>query len=200
MEDVASLYVKGVNIDWNGFDRTHAAGKVILPTNPWQHKQFLLQAARTRQRKIALGEKSRWQDFLTATATQSRQVPMDLGLDNYATKWKTLDRLATACIVHTLSALGAFQTPDEIYTLDSLLVEFRILSTYRPLLDGWLKILATEKILIENDGAWRAPEGLAGDLESALRLAAAQLHDVPFLLEYMRRCGEMAPAILRGDA
>ncbi len=102
--------------------------------------------------------------------------------------------------MHTLSALGAFQTPDETHTLDSLLVEFSILSTYRTLVEGWLKTLAAEGMLFETDGTWCAPMGLASDLESACRLAAAQLEDVPFLLDYMRRCGEMAPAILRGDA
>jgi SAM-dependent methyltransferase len=200
MENAATLYVNGVNIDWNGFNRSHPARKVMLPTYPWQHKQFLLQAARTRQRGFGEGEKSRWQHLLTATTTQARQVPMDLGLDSYATKWKILDRLTAACIVHTLSALGAFRTPDEIHTLDSLLAEFRILSTYRTLVDGWLKTLAAEEMLIETGGTWRAPMGLAGDLESACSLAAAQLQDVPFLLKYMRRCGEMAPDILRGDA
>jgi acyl transferase domain-containing protein/SAM-dependent methyltransferase len=200
MENAATLYVNGVNIDWNGFNRSHPARKVMLPTYPWQHKQFLLQAARTRQRGSGEGEKSRWQHLLTATTTQARQVPMDLGLDSYATKWKILDRLTAACIVHTLSALGAFRTPDEIHTLDSLLAEFRILSTYRTLVDGWLKTLAAEEMLIETGGTWRAPMGLAGDLESACSLAAAQLQDVPFLLKYMRRCGEMAPDILRGDA
>ena len=200
MEDLGTLYVNGVNIDWNQFNRSHPAMKVMLPTNPWQHKQFLLQAAKTRQRGFGWGEKSRWQDSLTATATQARQVPMDLRLDSYEAKWKALDRLTTSCIVHTLSALGAFRAPDETHTLDSLLVEFRILSTYRPLLARWLKILAAEGILFETGSAWRAPIGLTGDLESACRLAAAQLQDIPFVLEYMRRCAEMAPAILRGDA
>src|SRR6202012_2542851 len=77
MEDAASLYTHGAHLDWQQFHRSYPVRKVMLPTNPWQHKQFLLQAAKTRQRGITLGEKSRWQDFLTATATQSRQVPMD---------------------------------------------------------------------------------------------------------------------------
>jgi SAM-dependent methyltransferase len=200
MEDAGTLYVNGVNLDWQQFHRSHPARKIMLPTNPWQHKQFMLQAARTRQRGSGAGEKSRWQDSLTAAATQARQIPMDLQLDSYATKWKALDRLTIACIVHTLSALGAFRTPDDTQTLDSLLVEFRILSTYRTLVARWLKTLAAEGMLLETGGAWRAPMELAGDLESACRLEATQLEDVPFLLEYMRRCGEMAPAILRGDA
>ncbi|MGF7179798.1 beta-ketoacyl synthase N-terminal-like domain-containing protein [Tunturiibacter psychrotolerans] len=200
METLGSLYVNGTNIDWNEVNRSHTARKVMLPTNPWIHKQFLLPAARTRQRGFREAEKSRWQDSLTATATQARQVPMDLRLESYDAKWSALDGLTRACIVHTLSTLGAFRTPDESYTLDSLLVDFRILSTYRPLIAQWLKTLAAEGILFEFGNAWCAPMGLASDLESSCHLAAAQLQDVPFLLKYMRRCGEMAPAILRGDA
>ena len=200
MEDAAMLYTNGVNLDWHQFHRSHPARKVMLPTNPWQHKQFLLQAAKTRQRESGWGEKSRWQDSLTAAAAQARQAPMDLRLDSYAAKWKALDKLTTACIVHAFSTLGAFRTPDEAHTLDSLLVEFGILPTYRTLVARWLKTLAAERILLETGGAWSAPMGLGGDLESACSLAAEQLQDVPFLIEYMRRCGEMAPAILRGDA
>jgi acyl transferase domain-containing protein len=42
MEDAATLYIKGVNIDWSGFNRSHPARKVILPTNPWQRDRYSL--------------------------------------------------------------------------------------------------------------------------------------------------------------
>jgi SAM-dependent methyltransferase/acyl carrier protein len=154
--------------------------------------------------RVAEDPIARWRHSMRAAATQSQQVPIDLRLDTYADKWKSLDRLTTACIAHTLSTLGAFPTGGNTLSaaslsVDVLIDELGILPSYRPLLDRWLQILSSRGTLLETNatGAAAAP---ANDLESAFAAAAEELQDVPFLLEYLRRCAEMAPAILRGKA
>jgi acyl transferase domain-containing protein/SAM-dependent methyltransferase/acyl carrier protein len=201
LEDLATLYVKGVNIDWKEFDRRHARGKVMLPTYPWKRKSYWVEAAKTRQRGFRSPETSRWQSVVAAARTQSRQVPMDLTLDSYPAKWKTLDRITTAYIARTLFELGAFRSPKETYSLDTLLKELKILPAYRMLVSRWLKRLVGEGLLQEAGGIYTNPAPLLEQyLELDGRLGDTELSDIPFVLEYMGRCGQMAPAILTGEA
>jgi malonyl CoA-acyl carrier protein transacylase/SAM-dependent methyltransferase/acyl carrier protein len=201
LEDLGTLYVNGVNLAWKEFDRHHPRRKVMLPTYPWKRKQYWVEAAKARQRGFSSPETSRWQNVVTAARAQSGQVPMDLSLDSYPTKWKTLDQMTTAYMAHALFQLGAFRTPNQTHSLDSLLQEFKILPTYRILISRWLKKLAAEGVLQEVGDTYRNTAPLAQDLlEPERRLAGTELSDIPFVVEYMRRCGQMAPAILTGEA
>jgi acyl transferase domain-containing protein/SAM-dependent methyltransferase/acyl carrier protein len=201
LESLGTLYVNGVNIDWSGFDRHHARKKIMLPTYPWRRKQFWVEAARTRQLGSSSQVTSRWQQVVSTAREQSRQVPIDLALDGYPAKWKILDQLTTAHVVHTLRALGAFRTANQKHSLDSLLQECKILPTYRILISRWLKKLAAEGLLQEIGDEYGSPAPLSEDLLSpARRLAGTELSDIPFVLEYMDRCGQMAPFILKGEA
>ena len=49
LEAVGELYVRGVDVDWAGFDRDYTRRKVALPTYPFQRQRYWLEAAsRTR--------------------------------------------------------------------------------------------------------------------------------------------------------
>ncbi len=201
LEDLATLYVKGVNIDWKEFDREHGRRKVMLPTYPWKRKSYWVEAAKARQRGFGSPETSRWQNVVAAARTQSRQVPMDLSLDSYPAKWQRLDRITTGYMAHTLFELGAFRGARESYSLDTLMQEFKILPAYRILVSRWLKRLVAEGLLQDAGGTYTNPAPFPEDLPKLDgRLGEAVLSDIPFVLEYMRRCGQMAPAILTGEA
>jgi SAM-dependent methyltransferase/acyl carrier protein len=201
LEDLGTLYVNGVNIEWKEFDRDRARRKVMLPTYPWQRKQYWVEAAKARQRGSTSSETARWQNVVTAARAQSRQVPMDLSLDSYPAKWKTLDQITTAYIAHTFFELGAFRASNETHSLDSLLQELKILPTYRILISLWLKKLVAAGVLQQVGDTYRNPAPLPADIpQFDCRLADKELSDIPFVLEYMGRCGQMAPAILTGEA
>jgi len=199
LESLGTLYVNGVNPDWKAFDRNRSRKKIALPTYPWQRKQYWAQAAKARQRKSNKPEGLQWQSVVTAARDQSRQVPVDLNLSSYPDKWKFLDQIATAYMSRTLFELGAFRKPGETHSVDSFVREFNVLAAYRPTLSHWLKKLAAEGVLHHADGVY-ASHGLVGDqsLEGILHRAAKELADIPFILDYMDRCGQMAPAILQG--
>jgi NADP-dependent 3-hydroxy acid dehydrogenase YdfG/acyl carrier protein len=42
LESLAELYVRGVEVDWNGFDRDYARRKVALPTYPFERTRYWL--------------------------------------------------------------------------------------------------------------------------------------------------------------
>jgi SAM-dependent methyltransferase/acyl carrier protein len=201
LESLGTLYVNGVNPDWKAFDRKRSRKKVALPTYPWKRKQYWAQAAKTRQRRANKPQALQWQSVITAARDQSRQVPVDLNLSTYPDKWKLLDQIATAYMARTLFELGAFRTHNESHSPDSLVREFHILPAYRPAVSHWLKKLAAEGVLHYADGVYTS-HGPVGDqsLEGVLNRAASELADIPFILDYMNRCGQMAPAILQAKA
>ena len=45
MEDAATLYIKGVNIDWLQFDKNHSRRRVDLPTYPFQRDRYSLDSS-----------------------------------------------------------------------------------------------------------------------------------------------------------
>jgi acyl transferase domain-containing protein/NADPH:quinone reductase-like Zn-dependent oxidoreductase/acyl carrier protein/SAM-dependent methyltransferase/GNAT superfamily N-acetyltransferase len=44
LESLAALYVRGVRLDWVGFDRDYAQRKVVLPTYPFQRSRYWTEA------------------------------------------------------------------------------------------------------------------------------------------------------------
>jgi len=51
LESLATLYVQGVAVDWDGFDRDYGRQKVSLPTYPFQRKRYWI-PERNRVRKV----------------------------------------------------------------------------------------------------------------------------------------------------
>ncbi|BBA33062.1 SA1_PKSA [Methylocaldum marinum] len=45
LESLAALYVRGVNPDWEGFDRDYARSKVTLPTYPFERRRYWIEAS-----------------------------------------------------------------------------------------------------------------------------------------------------------
>ncbi|NEO43440.1 MAG: acyltransferase domain-containing protein [Moorea sp. SIO4A3] len=45
LESLGELYVRGVAIDWSGFDRDYSRRKVVLPTYPWQRSRYWIDTA-----------------------------------------------------------------------------------------------------------------------------------------------------------
>ena len=65
MEDAGTLYVNGVNLDWQQFHRSHPARKVMLPTYPFQRDRYSLDSPasssgrnRTLDMSLPAGEES----------------------------------------------------------------------------------------------------------------------------------------------
>jgi len=62
---LAALYVRGVGVDWRGFDRDYRRRKVVLPTYPWQRQRYWTPAAATARREPE-SARAPWLDQVTA--------------------------------------------------------------------------------------------------------------------------------------
>ncbi|TGO03690.1 hypothetical protein PN36_02185 [Candidatus Thiomargarita nelsonii] len=52
LQSLAELYVRGVFIDWTGFDEDYSRRRVILPTYPFQRKRYGLETADLRKPSV----------------------------------------------------------------------------------------------------------------------------------------------------
>ncbi|NEP11406.1 MAG: acyltransferase domain-containing protein [Symploca sp. SIO2C1] len=51
LASLAQLYIKGVNIDWSGFDKDYLRSKVVLPTYPFHRQRYWLETSEVKQSK-----------------------------------------------------------------------------------------------------------------------------------------------------
>jgi acyl transferase domain-containing protein len=57
LQSLGALYVRGVPVDWRGFDRDYARRHVNLPTYPFERERYWIPAAEVRSREIARAAK-----------------------------------------------------------------------------------------------------------------------------------------------
>ena len=105
----------------------------------------------------------------------------------------------TSYIIRALRKLGAYTTQGEAYSVDDLLTRFGIVPTYRKLLSLWLGELRREGYLEKHDDKFVSPAPLPDPpLTSQLGEAKAIFADIPFLLEYVERCGDSLSDVITG--
>ena len=51
LQSLAELYVKGVKVDWLGFDKDYSRSKVVLPTYPFQRQRYWVETSPKYSRK-----------------------------------------------------------------------------------------------------------------------------------------------------
>ena len=58
LQSLGELYVRGVAIDWFGFDRDYPRRKVVLPTYPWQRQRYWVETANSASEQYLLSSKN----------------------------------------------------------------------------------------------------------------------------------------------
>jgi malonyl CoA-acyl carrier protein transacylase len=58
LQSLGELYVRGVPVDWSGFDKDYPRRRVVLPTYPFQRQRYWIQTTKIGTQKTALSQKS----------------------------------------------------------------------------------------------------------------------------------------------
>lgn len=196
LESLATLFVHGAAVDWNGFDAPFTSRKIPLPTYPFERVRCWTDTAQ-RQRPAA-DALTCWQFTIDAARRQAGQGPLDLNITSYPEKWECLDALATASIAQALRDLGLFTHAGERHTVVDLLDTGAVAPTYRQLARRWLGYLANDGLLDRDGDTFVAPRPLPTGTSAARDRARAAFADEPLLLEYVLRCIERLPAVMAG--
>jgi acyl transferase domain-containing protein/SAM-dependent methyltransferase len=195
LDTLASLYLRGVAVDWKGFDKDCPRKVQSLPHYPFQRKRYWFEVTpRPAEEQVP-----RWPAVVAAAQRQAEQVPIDLALSTYAAKYQALDRLTTAYMVSALRTIGAFCHAGDALRPEELIDRLGVLPLYRVLMARWLRKLATEGLLREHEGAYIADQPLPQLSPDEILQGATELfHDAPFFLRYVSGCGCVLADVITG--
>lgn len=200
LQSLGELYVQGAKVDWLGFDRDYSRYRLQLPTYPWQRSRYWLEKVHEKP----LDKKSQalylWESAVSTGRYQAQRGPLDLALHTYSAKQQSLERLIIAYMIEALSKLGAYIQPGERHSIDDLLHQFKISSTYRKLLSLWLKKLVSVGLLKQQEEEIFVCDRplSSSQVDSLLSKTKEFFTDAPFLLDYLQRCGSKLADILIG--
>jgi acyl transferase domain-containing protein/SAM-dependent methyltransferase len=193
------LYVGGADVDWKGFDRGYTRRRLALPTYPFRERRHWMEIASPAE-VTSVDATGRWTRVRDAVRSQSEQGPLDLNASTYAAKWDCLVRLTTAHAVRTLREAGLFMRAGERRTLPEVISAAGIPETYRHLIQRWLDRLVGRGMLRAREGSYECERPLpAPDLASLWAEAERLLADNRPLLAYVRHCGDLVSAVIRGE-
>ncbi|NEO41307.1 MAG: acyltransferase domain-containing protein [Moorea sp. SIOASIH] len=112
LQSLAELYVRGVSVDWSGFNRDYPCQKIVLPTYPFQRERYWLSSA-----EVQLSQKSAAPISEPAASIGNHTSSKPNSADNETV---TQDTVA-AKIQNIISEIG--KIPKEKLNLDNTLRE-----------------------------------------------------------------------------
>ena len=194
------LYVHGVRIDWQAFDRDYPRRRLALPTYPFQRERFWIEK-KSHKPCGSVSSPDPWKFMLERASRRAEYVPIDMDLNRFAATWQALEELTRTRIVKALRDFGLFLREGERHSVEDSLRVAGIGKSYGDLISRWLQRLATDQILARDDNAYIAREPLQEpDLKGALEKVRSALADAPALWSYIDRCCASLDAILRGTS
>jgi acyl transferase domain-containing protein/SAM-dependent methyltransferase len=199
LASVQRLYVGGATIDWAAVDGRETAPRVALPLYPFRHKRYWLDIV-GKAASDASTTGDAWAEVAKNARLQASQGPLDLNADSYPAKWDCLARITTAHAVRTLREAGLFVRSGESHTLDTVMQKAGIAATYRHLVQRWLERLVAGGLLVARADTFTSARALPEPNIDALWAEADRLFaDNRALLDYVRHCGSLVSAVLRGQ-
>ena len=197
LESLATLFVRGAEVDWDGFDKPYQRHRVALPTYPFERQRYWIEIAAEKPALPNAG--SQWDSIAGAARLQASQARLDLNVAGYVEKWAALNALALGYITVALHQIGFFQTPGERLSAQSAVERFGIRSIYERLLHRWLNRLAEQGLINRQNEDFIAlrPLGLIS-LQPLRERAERSFSDNRVLLDYTIRCGEIIAEVITG--
>jgi SAM-dependent methyltransferase/acyl carrier protein len=193
---VGALYVQGVKIDWQAFDRDYPRRRLSLPTYPFQRERHWIDL---KSRKSRGPVPDLWKLVVKRASRQAEHVPIDMDLTAFATMWEALEALTEARIIQALRDFGLFLRHGERHSVEDTLCSAGIGKSYGDVISRWLERLATSRILAREGSEYFAREPLQDpNLGAALERARRALAGAPALWHYVDRCCASLDAVLRG--
>ena len=197
LDTLARLFVDGVDVDWARFEGDVPRHAVALPTYPFQRRRYWLEAP-AAEPGDADGP-ARWQAVTGALGRESMRGPIGVDLADSDRKWTSLEQLTNGHAAQVLRDAGIFIAPGDRATPQEVLERLGARSTYGHLLGRWLSRLADNGLLVRDGDGFAAVRPLPPpDLDALWRDAERQLAGDRPLLDYVRHCAVLLPAVLTG--
>jgi acyl transferase domain-containing protein/trans-aconitate methyltransferase len=197
-ESLQALYCDGAEIEWAAVDGGFQRRRVAAPLYPFQRRRHWEDAAFSGTEATASSAQL-WAGLARTLQAQSERGPLDLDAASYPAKWALLARVTTAHATQTLREAGVFTRAGERLTLDQVLANAGIGTSYQHLVQRWLLSLVDGGVLAPDGDRFVAAQPLpAPDLDALWAECDRALADNRPLLDYVRHCGALLAAVVRG--
>ena len=182
LQSLSDLYVYGYDIDWVGFDKDWARCKVVLPTYPFERKQYWVGPGTAPSAAPFQSDDEAWRDWLYEYDWEMKpsgqpeiQIPAylpepieianliqpdfealkaDKGIHIYDAFLPRLDQLCSVYILSAFRKLGFDFNLGDRFNASELVERLDILDQHRRLLVRMLEILSEDKILERDESEW----------------------------------------------
>jgi SAM-dependent methyltransferase/acyl carrier protein len=223
LDSLGKIYLRGVDIDWEGYDRGYLRHRIALPTYPFQRRHYWVENVERRLPKSPASEppanwfyQLSWRpkpplsyvgpsgdadaaDFQLLKAT-GEQLSIETGFDQYHILQPLLDSIGAAFIVRAFRRLGYTFSPGTEVHAGDLARTLDVAVQHLPLFDRMLAILSEEGI-VGGDGTRRVILRNPAAEEPDLECRSLESRFAPFRaeIEMLRRCGDALAEVLRGS-
>jgi SAM-dependent methyltransferase len=198
LESLQQLYISGVEVDWEGFDREYCRRRRALPTYPFQRRSYWSSTLGQTPGKW-VGADERWLRLTARLDREAARGPLDLNARSYPAKWEILARLTSAQAAAILRSAGLFARSGDQYSLDDVISICGIGATYRHLVKRWLDDLVSRGSLHSTGVAYVANVPLAvPDMDELRCTAESMFEDNRPLFAYFEHCRRIAGDVLTG--
>jgi malonyl CoA-acyl carrier protein transacylase len=195
---VGTLYVQGVKIDWQAFDRDYPRRRLALPTYPFQRERYWIDQS-SRKPRGSVQPPELWKLAVERASRQAEHVPIDMDLSGFAAMWEALEALTEAGIIQALRDFGLFLREGERHSVEDTLRLAGIGKSYGDVISRWLERLTMSRILARDGNEYISRKPLQDpNLGAALGRARGALTEAPALWNYVDRCCASLDAVLRG--
>jgi acyl transferase domain-containing protein len=201
-ESLAQLFCAGADIDWRAFTAPYAGARIALPTYPFERQRYWLRnGALSAAKPVVSASSRRWAAVKRQAKRQSEQSPIGVDVRGFAGHWALLSRLSTAMIVDVLRAGGVFTTVGESLSIADVCARAGVVESQHQLVARWLQRLVREGLLQMRGDQFisAAPLPALQPADLLADVTARLAGDAP-LLEYVRNCVRLLPAVMTGKA
>ncbi len=221
LESLGRMYIRGAEIDWEGYDRVYERRRVSLPTYPFEAKRYWADVERRSPRRPASEPPSDWfyqlswepKPALGYVGPEANTIAADLrllesnavrlrietGFDAYDNLHPHLDRTCTAFIVRAFRSLGFGFVPGEGFSSQDLAGRLGIAERHLRLFDRLLAVLAEDGILHAGEQWIVAQNPLSEDPKAACRALISNFAPFRAEIEMLLRCGNALGEVLQGQ-
>jgi malonyl CoA-acyl carrier protein transacylase/SAM-dependent methyltransferase len=199
LDSLGKIYLRGVDIDWEGYDRGYLRHRIALPTYPFQRRHYWIDCDDLPVSPVSTGGAPavQWSSIYESVSRQAEQGRLDLDVASYPERWAILDSLVTEYICRTFYRLGLYRQAGEAHSAETLIAS-GIRPVYERLMQRWLRHLSDKNLLRADGDLYIAREPLPpGNPERALG-ASAYLFSHDPIFEYFTASGAVLADVITG--
>ncbi|NJQ97643.1 MAG: acyltransferase domain-containing protein, partial [Hydrococcus sp. CSU_1_8] len=183
LTSLGELYLQGVAVNWENFDRDYDRKKVELPTYPFQRKRYWIDSSPI---KLTRSSEQFWQSLLVTGNLQSDRGLSELNLAEVLSQQEQLNWLCLYYLESAFEPLGISLQELANYSTEQLIERFDFKSNYQQLLSRIIYLIKSRELPKQ-----KITEAQKKQIEQ-------QCSKFSSLIKLLERSGENFIAVLQG--